>query len=69
VEPKLLLGGGRPPKPPRTVSDEAVHRDAHRVDQHGFELIAPEGRTMIAMKLTIELEIVLSLCRLLRHNW
>jgi Tn3 transposase DDE domain-containing protein len=40
VEPKLLLAGGRPPKPARTVSDEAVHRDAHRVDQHGFELIA-----------------------------
>jgi hypothetical protein len=31
--------------------------------------MAPEGRTMIAMRFTIELDIVLSLCRLLRHNW
>lgn len=42
------------------VVDKAVHRDAHRVDQHGFKLIAPERRTMIAMKFTIELDIGLS---------
>src|SRR5439155_20007253 len=44
----------------RAVGDKAVHRDAHRVDQHGFKLIAPERRTMIAMKFTIELDIGLS---------
>src|SRR3954470_13476928 len=39
------------------VGDEAVHRDAHRVDQHGFKLVAPERRTMIVMTLTGELDI------------
>src|SRR5918996_2073775 len=60
VETKLLLARGRPPEPALTVGDKAVHRNAHRVDQHGFKLIAPERRTMIAMKFTIELDIGLS---------
>jgi hypothetical protein len=28
------------------VGDSAAHRDAHRVDQQGFKLVAPERRTM-----------------------
>ncbi|HWI74071.1 MAG TPA: hypothetical protein VNT55_19075, partial [Baekduia sp.] len=32
----------------------------HRVDQHGFKLVAPQRRTMIAMKFTIERDIGLS---------
>ena len=60
VETKLLLVRGRPPERALAVGDKAVHRDAHRVDQHGFKLIAPERRTMIAMKFTIELDIGLS---------
>jgi len=58
VEAKQLLAGGRPAELAGPVSDEAVHRDAHRVDQHRFVLIAPERRTMLA-KFTVELHIVL----------
>src|SRR5215208_5579997 len=36
VETKQLLARGRPPERALAVGDEAVHRDAHRVDQHGF---------------------------------
>jgi hypothetical protein len=43
-----------------TVGDKAVHRNAHRVDQHGVKLIAPERRTVIAMQFTSELDIGLS---------
>src|SRR5919106_2107240 len=60
VETKLLLAGGRPPERALAVGDKAVHRDAHRVDQHRFKLAAPQRRTMIAMKFTIELDIGLS---------
>ena len=60
VETKLLLVREREPERALAVGDKAVHRDAHRVDQHGFKLIAPERRTMIAMKSTIELDIGLS---------
>src|SRR5215204_5970072 len=60
VETKQVLVGNRPGERALTVGDEAVHRDAHRVDQHGFKLIAPERRMMIAMKFTIELDIGLS---------
>ena len=38
VETKLLLARDRPRERALTVGDEAVHRDAHRVDQHGFKL-------------------------------
>lgn len=34
------------------VGDEAVHRNAHRVEQHGFELVAPEPGTKVAMRFT-----------------
>jgi hypothetical protein len=69
VETKQLLGGSRPPERALAVGDEAVHRDAHRVDQHGFKLIAPERRTMIAMKSTIEPDMGSpSFCRLLCHS-
>jgi hypothetical protein len=57
VETKLLLARDRPPERPLAVVDKAVHRDVHRVDQHGFKLIEPERRTMIAMKFTVELDI------------
>jgi hypothetical protein len=45
------LPGVRTPSPQvylvtLAVGDEAVHRDAHRVHQHGFKLVAPERRTM-----------------------
>jgi hypothetical protein len=60
VETKLLLARGRPPERALAVGDEAVHRDAHRVDQHGFTLVAAERRTMIVMTSTIELDIALS---------
>src|SRR5215217_1896978 len=60
VETKQLLVRGPPLERALAVGDKAVHRDAHRVDQHGFKLIAPERRTMIAMKFTIELEMGLS---------
>ena len=57
VETKLLLVRDRPPERALAVGDKAVHRDAHRVDQPRFKLIAPARRTMIAMKFTIELDI------------
>src|SRR3954453_9523337 len=44
METKLLLARGRPPEPALAIGDKAVHRDAHRVDQHGFKLIAPQRR-------------------------
>src|SRR5439155_19617272 len=45
VETKLLLARDRPPERALAVGDKAVHRDAHRVDQHGFKLGAPsDGR-------------------------
>jgi hypothetical protein len=60
VETKLLVVRGRPPERALAAGDKAVHRDTHRVDQHGFTLIGPERRTMIAMTFTIELDIGLS---------
>src|SRR5215212_1987020 len=36
VETEQLLARDRPPERALAVGDEAVHRDAHRVDQHGF---------------------------------
>src|SRR5215203_5918527 len=59
VETKQLLARGRPSERALAVGDEAVHRDAHRVE-HGFKLIAPERRRVIAMKITSELDIGLS---------
>src|SRR2546423_1118760 len=35
VETKLLVARDRPPERALAVGDKAVHRDAHRVDQHG----------------------------------
>jgi hypothetical protein len=60
VETKLLLIGIRPPERALAVRDKAVHRDAHRIDQHGFQLIAPERQTIFVTTFTIELEIGLS---------
>ena len=60
LETKLLRVRDRPPERRLAVGDKAVHRDAHRVDEHGFKLIAPERRTTIAVKFTIELDIGLS---------
>jgi hypothetical protein len=60
VEAKQLLARGRPLESALAVGDKAVHRDAHRVDQHGFKLVAPERRTIIVMTFTIELDIGLS---------
>jgi hypothetical protein len=57
VEAKQLLIRNCPPEPALAVGDEAVHRNAHRVDQHGLELGAPERRTIIVIKFTIELDI------------
>src|SRR6476661_9520086 len=51
VETKLLRARDRPPEPTTPAAgDETVHRDAHRVDQHGCKPIAPERRTMIPIK-------------------
>ncbi len=36
VKAEQLLARGRPLERPLAVGDEAVHGDAHRVDQHGF---------------------------------
>src|SRR5687767_6321793 len=44
VETKLLLAGSRPPERALAVGDEAVHGDAHRVDQHGFRSSARSDR-------------------------
>src|SRR5215208_6697578 len=52
VEAKQLLARGRPLERALAVGDEAVHRHAHRVDQHGFKLVAPEWRTINVMKPT-----------------
>src|SRR5215217_553117 len=60
VETKLLLARARPPEPALPVGDKAGHRDTHRVDQHGFKLIAPERRTITVMTFTIELDTGLS---------
>jgi len=49
---ETVLARGLPPERALAVGDKAVHRDAHRVDQHGFKLAAPERRTMIVMRLT-----------------
>jgi hypothetical protein len=57
MEAKQLLVRVTPPEPALAVGDEAVHRNAHGVDQQGFELVAPKRRTMVVMKFTIELEI------------
>ena len=48
------------PNAPSRLAIKTVHRDAHRVDQHGFKLIAPKRPTMIVMKFTIELDTGLS---------
>ena len=61
VETKLLLARDRPREPAPAVGDEAVHRHAHRVDQHGFQLIAPQRRTTTPMKVTAERDIGLFL--------
>jgi hypothetical protein len=42
VEAEQLVAGCRPGELAVTVGDEAVHRDAHRIDQHGFR---PSGRS------------------------
>src|SRR3712207_7064574 len=42
----LPISGDRPAEPALAVSDKAVHRDAHRVDQHGFKRAAPQRRAM-----------------------
>jgi hypothetical protein len=60
VETKQLLDRGRPLERALTVGDEAVHRDAHRIDQHGFKLVAPQRRTMTVATFTIELDIGLT---------
>jgi hypothetical protein len=60
VETKLLLARDRPLKRALSVGDEAIHRDAHRIDQHGFKLVAPQRLTMIMMTFTIELDTGLS---------
>jgi hypothetical protein len=60
VETKQLLAGGRPLERALAVGDKAVHRDAHRVDQHGYKLIAPEPPTVLAMKFPSELDVGLS---------
>src|SRR3954452_8685649 len=52
---KLLLARSRPRERALAVGDEAVHRDAHRVDQHRFKLVAPERRTIIVTEFTISL--------------
>src|SRR5207302_7389836 len=57
MEAKQLLVRDSPPEPALAVGDEAVHRNTHRVDQQGFKLVAPERRTIVVMKFTIELEI------------
>src|SRR4051812_42320801 len=36
METKQLVAGSPPSEPALAVRDEAIHRDAHRVDQHGF---------------------------------
>jgi hypothetical protein len=47
VETKLRLVRSRPPERALAVGDKAaVHRDAHRVDQYGFQLVAPKRPTM-----------------------
>src|SRR4051794_39946998 len=43
VEPEQLLARGRPLERALAVGDEAVHRDAHRVDQHGFKSSHPSS--------------------------
>jgi hypothetical protein len=60
VETKPLLTRHRPPKRALPAGDKAVHRDTHRIDQHGFKLIAPQRPTMTAMTFTIELDTGLS---------
>src|ERR687898_3430810 len=53
VETEQLLARDRPPKRALAVGDKAVHRDAHRVDQHRSELIAAARHRMIAVKLRV----------------
>jgi hypothetical protein len=60
METKLLLARADHPNAPLPVGDKAIHRDAHRIDQHGFKLIAPKRRTMIVTTFTIELDTGLS---------
>src|SRR5437764_4663362 len=57
MKAKQLLIRDSPPEPALAVGDEAVHRNAHRVDQQGFALGAPERRTIVVVKFIIELEI------------
>jgi hypothetical protein len=60
VETKLLLVRVRPPERALPVGDEAVRRDAHRVNQHGFKLVAAERSMMIMMTFTFERDTRLS---------
>jgi hypothetical protein len=53
VETEQLLARDRPPKRTLAVGDKAVHRDAHRVDQHRSERIAAARHRMIAVKLSV----------------
>jgi hypothetical protein len=57
MEAKQLLVRDGPPEPALAVGDEAVHRNAHRVDQQGFEVGASERRTMVVIRFIIELGI------------
>ena len=54
VETKQLVARGRPVERALTVVDEAVDRDAHRADQHGFKFVAPKRRTRVMVMFAIE---------------
>ena len=60
VKSKLLLVGDAPPECALAVGDKAVHRDAHRIDQHGFRLSSQSGRRSSVMRSIRTLRIGLS---------
>src|ERR1700712_2291010 len=65
VKTKLLLVRNRPRKAARAVVDEAVHRDAYRVDQHGFDPFATERQ----MVFVVDLDIGSVRLRAALHSW
>src|SRR5829696_114931 len=64
VKAEQLVARRRPPERAVAVGDKAVHRDAHRVDQHGFRLSGRSDRRWSVMRSTLRLDI--GLCFLLR---
>src|ERR687893_993782 len=71
VKAEQLVARRRPPERAVAVGDEAIHRNAHRVDQHGFRASGRSDRRWSVMRSTLRLDIGLSFllrCRPARRS-